>query len=70
MKTLLLKFDALVEKQCDITLDEIRTHFDKKIECSLQTISNSQSRLGWSYKKKSLRDKEQDRDHVRFKRWH
>jgi len=47
----LAELDALVQGQCDITLNEIMEHFGKRIECSLQTIYYNLRRLGWSYKK-------------------
>lgn len=45
------EMDQMVEAQCDITLDELRECFEDRIDCSLQTISNTLRRLGWSYKK-------------------
>jgi transposase len=45
------ELDQMVEKQCDITLNEIKDHFKGRIDCSLQTISNTLRRLGWSFKK-------------------
>lgn len=41
---------ALIEKQPDITLEEIREHFKK--DCALNTISVTVRKLGFVYKKK------------------
>ena len=40
----------LVEKQPDMTLEEIRAHFGKN--CSLPTVSNTLARLGLTFKKR------------------
>lgn len=51
-KEQLQELDELVSRQCDITLLEIKDHFDGRIDCSLKAISNNLKRLGWNYKKK------------------
>ena len=40
----------LVEKQPDMTLEEIRAHFGKN--CSLPTVSNTLARLDWGSRSK------------------
>lgn len=47
----LTEMDQMVEAQCDITLNELKEYFEGRVDCSLQTISNTLKRLGWSYKK-------------------
>lgn len=47
----LKKLDELVKDNCDITLNEVKEHFEGQVECSLQAISTTLRSLGWVYKK-------------------
>jgi transposase len=41
-----------VKKHPDSTLEEIKSHFSGKVDCSIVAIHNALKRLGWRYKKK------------------
>jgi transposase len=45
------ELDELLQQRCDITLAEIKEHFQGKVKCSIVTIHSTLKRLGWGYKK-------------------
>jgi transposase len=48
----LKKLDEFIAARPDATLEEIKSHFSEKVNCSLVAIHHTLKRLGWRYKKK------------------
>ena len=47
------RLNDFVEENPDSTLEEIRTHFYDRVDCSIVAVHNALKRLGWRYKKNS-----------------
>ena len=65
---LLTQLDQFVQRHPDATLEQLREQFSSSVKCSLVTIHNTLKRLGYRFKKKSIRASEQDRPDVKIAR--